>query len=85
MDKGQHYNRANHAFTAYCCAYALCKRYGVDTKSFSFRNLPEAFAVMDAQGLRAELGKVRDCANQISMDMSRVLNRSQKDRGEGAR
>lgn len=85
MDKGQHYNRSNHAFTAYCCAYTLCKRYGVEAKNFSFRNLQEVFDKMDAQGLRAELGKVRDCANQISIDMSRVLNRSQKDRGEGAR
>ena len=84
FDKGN-YNRNDHAFAGYCVAYTLCKRYGVDTKSFSFRNLPEAFVTMDAQGLRAELGKVRDCANQISMDMSRVLNRSQKDRGEGAR
>lgn len=85
MDKGQNYKRNEHAFTAYCCAYTLCKRYGIDTPHFTFANLPEAITKLDSQGLRAELGKVRDCANQISMDMSRVLNRSQPDRGEGAR
>ena len=85
LDKGQNYNRSNYAFTAYCCAYILCKRYGVDAQNFAFRNLPETLTGMGALGLREELGKVRDCVNQISMDMSRVLNRSQKERGEGAR
>ena len=85
MDKGHGYNRSDHAFTAYCCAYTLCKRYGVDTQTFTFPNLPEALTKAGPQGLRAELGKVRDAANQISLDMSRVLNRSQKERSEGAR
>lgn len=85
MDKGHNYNRSNHAFTAYCCAYTLCKRFGVDTKGFTFPDLPESITNKGAQGIRTELGMIRDCANQISMDMSRVLNRSQKERGEGAR
>ena len=85
LDKGKGYNRNEHAFTAYCSAYTLCKRYGVDTKSFRFHTVPETIGHMDAQAVRSELGKIRDCANQISLDMSRVLNRDQKERSDSAR
>ena len=85
LDKGPPYNRNEHAFTAYCSAYTLCKRYGVDTKSFRFHTIPETIGSMDAQAVRSELGKIRDCANQISLDMSRVLSRGQKDRSDHTR
>ena len=74
-----------HAFTAYCTAYTLCQRYGVENKSFNFRSIPETIGAMDAQAIRQELGKIRDCANQISMDMSRVLENRQKERSDNAR
>lgn len=85
MDKDDTYNRSSHAFTAYCAAYTLCSRYGVETKNFSFKTVPETIGAMDAQTVRSELGKVRDCANQISMDMSKVLDKAQKERTNSAR
>lgn len=85
MDRDDTYNRSNHAFTAYCAAYTLCSRYGVDTKNFSFKTVPETIGAMEAQDVRTELGKVRDCANQISMDMSKVLDKAQKERSNNAR
>ena len=85
LDRGRDYNRNDAAFVAYCSAYTLCKRYGVDTKNFNFRLAPETFRNMDAQEMRNLLGTVRDCANQISLDMSKVLENRQKDRGEQAR
>lgn len=85
LDRGGNYNRNDAAFVAYCSAYTLCKRYGVDTKNFNFRLAPETFRNMDAQEMRNLLGTVRDCANQISLDMSKVLENRQKDRGEQAR
>ena len=84
LDKGD-YQRNMHAFTAYCTAYTLCQRYGVENKSFNFRSIPETIGAMDAQAIRQELGKIRDCANQISMDMSRILENRQKERSDNAR
>ena len=84
LDKGD-YQRNMHAFTAYCTAYTLCQRYGVENKSFNFRSIPETIGAMDAQAIRQELGKIRDCANQISMDMSRILENRQKERSDDAR
>lgn len=85
MDRDDSYTRSNHAFTAYCAAYTLCSRYGVDTKSFSFKTIPETIGAMEAQDVRNELAKVRDCANQITMDMSKVLDKAQKERSGNAR
>ena len=79
FDKGN-YNRNDHAFAGYCVAYTLCKRYGVDTQNFRFDKLPAAMEDMDAKAVRSEVNKVRDCANQISMDMSRVLSWSEWER-----
>lgn len=84
LDKGN-YNRNEHAFTGYCTAYTLCKRYGVDTRNFNFRMVPDTLENMDAQAVRGEIGKIRECANQISMDMNRVLEKRQKDRSDDAR
>jgi hypothetical protein len=84
FDKGN-YNRNDHAFAGYCVAYTLCKRYGVDTQNFRFDKLPAAMEDMDAKSVRSEVSKIRDCANQISMDMSRVLEHRPKDRSDSAR
>ena len=85
MDRDDSYTRSNHAFTAYCSAYTLCSRYGVDTQNFSFKSIPETIGNMEAQDVRTELAKIRDCANQISMDMSKVLEKGQKERSAEAR
>ena len=85
LAKGDADSRRGASFTAFCTAYTLCKRYGVDTQSFNFKVAPGAIREMDAQGIRGELAKVRDCANQISMDMSKILEKSQKERSGEAR
>lgn len=84
FDKGN-YNRADHAFSGYCVAYTLCKRYGVDTANFHFHTMPASFQSMDAKAIRSEVSKIRDCTNQISMDMSRVLNKRPKERTDNGR
>ena len=57
----------------------------MDTKNFSFKTIPETIGNMEPQDVRNELGKVRDCANQISMDMSKILEKGQKERSGEAR
>ena len=85
MDRGDNYTRSNHAFTACLAAYTLCSRYGVEARNFHFETIPEAIGAMEPQGVRGELEKVRDCANQISMDMYRILEKGQKERSGEAR
>ena len=87
MDKGG-YKRSECAFAAYSTSYILCKRYGVPTDYFRFDRMPEGMSSMDAQTIRGELGRIRDVANDISTNMTRVLEpreRSTKTRSDGAR
>lgn len=87
MDKGD-YSRADCAFTAYCVSYVLCKRNNIAVDTFRFDRLPDSMKEMDAQGVRAELSKIRDVANDISADMNRVLEpqqRASKSRDDSAR
>lgn len=86
MDKGE-YSRADCAFDAYCVSYVLCKRNNIAVDTFRFDRLPDSLKEMDAQGIRGELGHIRDVANEVSADMNRVLEaqqRSQKSRDDGA-
>ena len=84
FDKGN-YNRNDHAFSGYCVAYTLCKRYGVDTSMFRFQNMPTSMQTMAAKDIRSEISKIRECANQISMDMRLVLEKTAKNRNDQAR
>ena len=72
------YSRENCEFTATCVSYMLCKRNNVDVSSFSFVDLPESFKALDSKGVRTELGKIRDVANSITVDMDRLAEK-QKD------
>ena len=67
------YDRAENAMTAYCSAYLLCKKYGVDTQDFTFDYGPEVFRGMDPKAVRGELGKIQRTAEQLTDRMSRVL------------
>lgn len=76
VEKGS-YNRAEHAFPAFCVSYMICRRNGIDVSDFRFEP-PESFKALDSKGVRAELGKMRDVANSISADMDRMTEK-QKD------
>jgi len=61
-------------FTAYCASYILCKKYGVDTKGYSFDNVADMLAGLDSQAVKRELSQARDTANTISGRMARQLD-----------
>ena len=66
----------------------LCKRSSIAVDTFRFDRLPESLKAMDAQGVRGELSRIRDVANDISADMNRMLESQQKtskSRDDGAR
>lgn len=67
------YDRADNAMTAYCSAYLLCKKYGIDTQDFTFDYGPEVFRDMEPKQVRRELSKIQTTAEQVSDRMSRVL------------
>ena len=86
LDKGD-YKRSENAFTAYCVSYILCMRNNIAKDTFRFERLPESLSTMDAQKVRAELGKIREVANEISADMKHYLDKAKppKTRDDGAR
>jgi len=69
---------ANPFFVGYCSAYLLCKKYGVDTRSFDFSVTPDVFMESNMQGVKQELSLIRDAAGAISGRMARQLEAQQK-------
>lgn len=65
-------------FSAYCASYLLCKKYGVDTRPFSFDSAPGVFDGMDAQKIKGELAQIRNVAEDISGRMARQLEAQQR-------
>ncbi len=66
------------SFSAYCASYLLCKKYGVDTKEFTFADAPKVFDGMDAQEVKGELSQIRDFADDTAGRMARQLDAQQK-------
>ena len=77
MDKGEK-EISEGENIAYCVAYILCKRNGIDTGSFSFETFPDELASLDAKGTKAMLNSIRDVSGSISMEMDNQLGK-QKD------
>ena len=84
----ENYRRSENTFAAYCVSYILCKRNGVSVDTYNFNQIPEKYASMEGKEFRAELGKIREVANDMSRDMKRVLEaqeRKTKERSDDAR
>ena len=79
MDKDG-YDRTVGENIAYCAAYIICKRSGIDAAGFRFDKVTEAFSSMDDKSIKAELGRIRDAANSICADMDRMFGKQEKDR-----
>ena len=59
--------------SAHYASYALCKKYGVDTKDFAFDQEIVAFADMDVPKIKRELSQIRDTVANISGCMAKTL------------
>lgn len=84
MDGGD-YRRSECANAAYCVSYILCKRCGVSTDGMFFRQMPEQYTKMDTKDFRAELGKIRSIANEITAEINRVLENEKREKKGEAR
>lgn len=76
-------SRDSSEFKSFCVAYMVSSRYGVDTKGFRFDNLPKEYEEMDEQGLKGELGKMRDVLGEIQSDMYKSLEKNKPPKSKG--
>ncbi|SIR50187.1 hypothetical protein SAMN05880570_4015 [Paenibacillus sp. RU4T] len=89
MDRGHNnYSRSSYNFQAYCAAYMLSKKFGVETASFRFGRVNERLKELEPQQIRAELSVMKDATHNISRRMHRVLaeqRQQQPNRSDSAR
>ncbi|MBE9918321.1 hypothetical protein G8C92_30450 [Paenibacillus donghaensis] len=74
IDRGHNnYSLSDSNFQAYCSAYMLCKKFGVETTSFRFGRVSERLKDMEPQQIRTVLTVMKDAAHDISRRMHRML------------
>ena len=77
--------RSDNAYMAYSIAYVLCTKYGIETSDFIFNKIPERFADYDTKAMRKEMNMIRTVVNDITNDMSKVLDKQRADKSKDAR
>ena len=78
------YNESRNAseFKAYCVAYMVSSRYGVDTRGFNFDRLPKEYAEMDTQDFKSELGSMRDVLGEVQSEMYKSMEKNKPARNK---
>ena len=72
-------------FTAYAASYTLCKKYGVDTKTFDFTDTPEYFADIAEDKVKGEIGAIRDTVADMAGAISKTLEQQKAAKNQEAR
>ena len=78
--RSESFSRKDMSFQAVCVGYMLCKKYGVDTKSFAVDRIPAEWKDKEPKDVRAELSKVRTAMSDIHSRISDELYRQQQER-----
>ncbi len=76
LAKGGNYSRGQNGFKAYCTSYMLCKRYGIETSSFSFNDLPASFKNQNSSEVRNTLTDIRRTMTDINERMSKSFEQN---------
>ncbi len=76
------YNRREMGFKAVCVGYMVCKKLGIDTKSFAVNRMPSDWKDMDAKAVRSELSQMRSALGEIHSRVSDELYRQQQARSK---
>lgn len=63
----------------------LSKKYGVDTQSFDFAAAPDVLRDLNPQGVKNQLGIIRDTAEAIGAKMAKQLETVKPPRSGEAR
>ena len=78
-----HKERSNASeFKAYCVAYMVSSRYGVDTRGFNFDRLPKEYAEMETQDFKSELGSMRDVLGEVQSEMYKSMEKNKPARNK---
>ena len=67
------YSRRDMGFKAVCVGYMVCKKLGVETKSFAVNRIPADWKDMDAKAVRSELSQMRSALGEIATRVSDEL------------
>lgn len=70
---GNDYEREKREFSACCVSYMLCRKHGIDTKSFDFSRVSENFIGLEPSRIWAKLTEIRDVAETITERMNVIL------------
>ena len=76
------YNRREMGFKAVCVGYMVCKKLGIDTKSFAVNRIPSDWKDMDAKAVRSELSQMRSAMGEIHSRVSDELYRQKQERSK---
>lgn len=76
------YSRREMGFSAVCVGYMLCRKFGVDTRSFAIEDIPDGLKNKEPKGIRAELSKTRSAMNEISSRVSEEIYRRRAERSK---
>ncbi|MBQ3463766.1 MAG: LtrC-like protein [Clostridia bacterium] len=76
------YNRREMGFKAVCVGYMVCKKLGIDTKSFAINRMPADWKDMDAKAVRSELSQMRSALGEIHSRVSDELYRQKQERSK---
>ncbi|MBK6087241.1 MULTISPECIES: ArdC-like ssDNA-binding domain-containing protein [Clostridia] len=74
------YSRRDMGFKAVCVGYMVCKKLGVETKSFAVNRIPADWKDMDAKAVRSELSQMRSALGEIATRVSDELYRQKQER-----
>lgn len=76
------YSRREMGFSAVCVRYMLCRKFGVDTRSFAIEDIPDGLKNKEPKGIRTELSKTRSAMNEIGSRVSEEIYRRRADRNK---
>ena len=72
------YSRSEDGYKAYCASYLLCKKYGVDVRSYDLSGIQGVLAGKEPREIAGELSDIKETASAISARMSRALEQNRQ-------
>lgn len=76
------YSRREMGFSSVCVGYMLCRKFGVDTRSFAIEDIPDGLKNKEPKGIRAELSKTRSAMNEIGSRVAEEIYRRRAERSK---
>ena len=78
--RSESFSRKDMSYQAVCVGYMICKKYGVEAKSFAIDRIPAQWKDKEPKEVRAELSKMRTAMSDIHSRVSEEIYRQQQER-----